>query len=115
MSDAVSSGLGRSAFPQGTIAVIFSAQRSNQDEAGYQAAALAMEHLAAQQPGYCGMEHARGPDGFGITISYWRDDRCARDWRDHPEHQVIREQGRNVWYTHYRLHVARVERGYHWP
>lgn len=99
----------------GGIAVIFAAQHSGQDAAGYAVAASAMDRLAAQQPGYLGMDHAGGNDGFGITVSYWADDASAKAWRDNPEHKAAREAGRGRWYTHYTIHVARIERGYAWP
>lgn len=97
------------------IAVIFAAQKTGHDAQGYAVAASAMDALAAQQPGYLGMDHAGGPDGFGITVSYWADDASAKAWRDNPEHRAAREAGRDRWYAHYTLHVARIERGYAWP
>ena len=99
---------------KGDIAVIFASTRTAFDEDGYQQAARTMASLAAQQPGYCGMVSTRGDDGFGITVSYWADENAARDWRDHPEHTAIREQGRAHWYSSYSLEVARVERAYAW-
>ena len=98
----------------GQVAVIFSSHRNGRDPAGYDAAAAAMDVLAAAQPGYRGVESARGTDGFGITVSYWTDDAAARAWRDHPDHAATRELGRARWYDAYELHVARVERGYGW-
>ncbi|MEJ6593790.1 antibiotic biosynthesis monooxygenase [Parasphingorhabdus sp.] len=100
--------------PKNSIAVIFCARRTGTGDEAYHAAALAMGALAAQQPGYLGEDHARSADGFGITVSYWRDDASAKAWRDHPEHADIRDQGRDKWYRDYSLHVARVERGYDW-
>ena len=96
------------------IAVIFSSQRTKADEAGYQAAAQEMEQLAAKQPGYIAIESARGPDGFGITVSYWADEEAARNWRDDPRHSEIREQGRALWYESYQLTVADMVRNYGW-
>ncbi|WP_066651942.1 MULTISPECIES: antibiotic biosynthesis monooxygenase family protein [Sphingomonas] len=98
----------------GQIAVIFMSVRTDADAEGYTAAAEAMEARAALQPGYCGFHSARGADGFGITVSYWADDDCAKAWRDDPEHRRIREAGRARWYRHYELVVARVERDYDW-
>lgn len=98
----------------GQVAVIFSSQRSGRDQGGYDAAAAAMDTLAAMQPGYRGMVSARGPDGFGITVSYWADDAAARAWRDHPDHAVIRDLGRTRWYDRYTIDVASVERNYAW-
>ena len=55
-----------------------------------------MDALAAAQPGYRGVDSARGADGLGITVSYWADDAAAIAWRDHPEHAAIRERGRGA-------------------
>lgn len=94
-------------------AVIFTSQRTEGD-AGYGATADRMVELAAQQPGYLGVESARGADGLGITVSYWRslDDIAA--WRRQLEHRAARDQGRAQWYSHYELRIAKVERAYGW-
>jgi heme-degrading monooxygenase HmoA len=97
-----------------TVAVIFVSQRTGEDDAGYQTAALAMVALAEKQQGYIGVDSARGNDGLGITVSYWADEASARAWHDHPEHAVIRDAGRGQWYTYYDLHVAEVTRSYDW-
>lgn len=98
----------------GQVAVIFASQRNGRDPAGYDAAVAAMYALAVAQPGYRGFESTRGPDGFGITVSYWADDAAALAWRDHPIHAETRDRGRADWYDRYVVTVARVERGYHW-
>ncbi|OQW47324.1 MAG: antibiotic biosynthesis monooxygenase [Proteobacteria bacterium SG_bin6] len=98
----------------GQIAVIFVSRRTNEDAAGYAEAAQAMDALAAAQPGYRGIESARGADGLGITVSYWADDASAKAWRDHPEHRAIREAGRDRWYEDYDLSVADIFRNYSW-
>ncbi|MFC4293418.1 antibiotic biosynthesis monooxygenase family protein [Sphingorhabdus arenilitoris] len=101
-------------YPAGTIAVIFVAQRTAQDGAGYAEAAEEMIQLAQQQPGYCGIDSVRDANGLGITVSYWADDTAAKAWRDHPRHRAIRDAGRDRWYSHYDLHVAATERSYDW-
>ena len=98
----------------GTIAVIFVAQRTGDDAAGYAVAAAQMDTLAALQPGYIGIDSVRGADGLGITVSYWRDDVSAKAWRDNAEHSAIRDAGRDRWYSHYSLHVAAITRSYDW-
>jgi heme-degrading monooxygenase HmoA len=102
----------------GAVAVIFLSTRSGPDTAGdadgYAEAAAAMDALAARQPGYVGVDSARGADGFGITVSYWADEAAAVAWRGHPDHIVIRDRGRAVWYTDYRVDVAHVTRSYAW-
>ena len=99
---------------EGQVAVIFTSWRNGRDPAGYDAAAAAMEALAAAQPGYRGIDSARRPDGFGITVSYWDSDAAARAWRDQPDHAATREAGRARWYDGYTVAVARVERDYRW-
>lgn len=95
-------------------AVIFTALRTPQ-EAGYAQTADRMLELAAQQPGYLGVEHVRDAQGFGITVSYWNSLEAIRQWRHHAEHRLAQEQGARVWYEHYELRVSRVERAYGKP
>lgn len=99
---------------QGEIAVIFTSRRTQDDDAGYAAAAEAMDALASTQPGYRGIVTTRGVDGFGITISYWADEHSAKAWRDHPDHARIRDTGRDRWYCDYSVTVAQVMRSYDW-
>lgn len=96
------------------VAVIFRSTRTGEDEAGYAAAAAAMDALARAQPGFLGVDGARGPDGVGVTVSWWADDDAAIAWRNHPVHADIRDRGRERWYSEYRVDVARVERSYAW-
>lgn len=93
------------------VAVIFSSIRTAGDH-GYGATAQRMEELAAEQPGYLGIESARGEDGFGITISYWIDDLSARAWKRVAEHAEAQRRGRDEWYASYTVRVATVSREY---
>jgi len=96
-------------------AVIFCSQRTDATpDDGYGAMAERMAALAAAQPGYLGVESARGADGLGITVSYWRSLEDIRAWRAVTEHTAARDQGRRDWYRHYELRIAKVERHYHW-
>ena len=91
-------------------AVIFSSQRTAEDAVGYIATAERMEELARQQPGFLGVESARGVDGFGITVSYWASLEAIQAWRDQCEHRAAQEQGRARWYASFDLRIAKVER-----
>lgn len=95
-------------------AVVFSSQRTPGD-AGYGAMADHMVELAATQPGYLGIESCRGEDGFGITVSYWRSEADIVAWKRNAEHAAARQLGRERWYGHFELRVARVERAYGGP
>jgi heme-degrading monooxygenase HmoA len=90
--------------------VIFTSTRTEGDD-GYAAMAARMEALAAQQPGYLGIEGAR-QGAFGITVSYWIDEASAAAWKQVHEHVVAQEHGRTRWYADYRVQVATVSRAY---
>jgi hypothetical protein len=92
-------------------AVIFTSLRTDGDQ-GYASMAERMVELAAEQPGFLGVESARGADGLGITVSYWASEEAIAAWRAHAEHRVAQETGRRTWYADYEVRVARVERAY---
>jgi heme-degrading monooxygenase HmoA len=96
------------------LAVIFTS-RLSPDDAGYAAMGAEMEALAAKQPGYLGIESARGADGVGITVSYWRDEESVRAWKAVARHRAAQAAGRAQWYEHFEVRVARVERAYGGP
>lgn len=91
--------------------MIFTSTRT-EDDNGYAAAAERMEELVNMQPGYLGVESVRGADGVGITVSYWESEAAILAWRQNPEHRVIQERGRSIWYSKFHTRVCRVEREY---
>jgi heme-degrading monooxygenase HmoA len=93
-------------------AVIFTSLRSAGEACAYQDAAQRMVALAAQQPGFLGVEAARGDDGLGITVSYWASEAAILAWRENAEHSATRRQGRERWYEHFATRVCKVERSY---
>ncbi len=93
------------------LAVIFTTTLADADsDNSYGTRAERMIELAAEMPGFLGIESARGADGMGITVSYWADEEAITAWRTHPEHLETQARGRARWYSSYELRVARVER-----
>jgi heme-degrading monooxygenase HmoA len=95
--------------PAPYYAVIFTSLRTEGDK-GYGDMADRMVELAAQQPGFLGVESAR--EGLGITVSYWEDLASIKAWKMNAEHLVAQQTGRSDWYTHYKTRIAKVERDY---
>lgn len=91
---------------------IFTSLRDDEPE-GYAAMAERMFELAAQQPGFLGVESARSQ--LGLTVSYWKDAESIRQWKANLEHREAQKQGREKWYAEYRVRIARVEREYGKP
>ena len=95
-------------------AVIFSNQISDTPE-GYAQMADTMAELAETIPGYIGRETARDADGFAVTVSYWETEAAIKQWREHAKHQLAQKLGKDRWYDHYSLRVAKIERQYQGP
>ncbi len=93
-------------------AVIFTSRRAPGNGAEYGAMAVEMDRLSQMQPGYLGIEGARGSDRLGITVSYWSTADAARNWKQVAEHLGAQRLGREQWYSDYRVRVATVEREY---
>jgi len=96
-------------------AVIFSSLRNDIGTAEYAEASDFMVVLAAQEPGFLGVESTRDGDGFGITVSYWDSEESIADWKRNTEHAAVRQRGRLEWYEHFEVRVAKVERAYAGP
>ncbi|MGB0849146.1 MAG: antibiotic biosynthesis monooxygenase family protein [Thiolinea sp.] len=90
-------------------AVIFTSLRTDGDN-GYAEMAVKMLELAAQQPGFLGVESAR--EEVGITVSYWSDLESIRQWKMHPEHQNAQKLGLDQWYADCMTRITKVERDY---
>jgi heme-degrading monooxygenase HmoA len=99
------------------VAVLFTSLRTEGDQ-GYARMSERMEQLAAEQPGYLGIESARdagnadSTGSVGITVSYWVDEAAAAAWKQVAEHLVAQARGREVWYADYRVRICTVTRDY---
>jgi heme-degrading monooxygenase HmoA len=91
-------------------AVIFSSQRNNDDLEGYAETAARMVELAAEQPGFLGVESVR--EDLGITVSYWSDLASIKRWKVQAEHRGAKQMGIDKWYSSYKTRIALVERDY---
>lgn len=79
-------------------AVIFSSHVTGDTE-GYAETAARMLELAAEQPGYLGVESVR--EDLGVTVSYWADLESIRLWKQQAEHRLAQKSGREKWYSSY--------------
>ncbi len=90
-------------------AVIFTSERTEGDR-GYADMAARMLELAAEQPGFLGVESAR--EGLGITVSYWESREAITAWKQNTEHLVAQQRGQDDWYSAYTVRICCVEREY---
>lgn len=90
-------------------AVIFTSILTEGDN-GYGEMVGRMMELAAQQPGFLGVESAR--QDIGITVSYWSSLEAISHWKQNSEHLVAQKYGRSQWYADFRIRISKVERAY---
>lgn len=90
-------------------AVIFTSIKTEGDQA-YGLMAERMVELASQQPGFLGAESSR--EEVGITVSYWADLDSIKKWKENVEHQEARKKGHSLWYSSFKLRIAKVESDY---
>ncbi|MGO8040491.1 antibiotic biosynthesis monooxygenase family protein [Rhizobium leguminosarum] len=91
--------------------VSFTSQRTDVED-GYGEIGYAMSELASQQPSYLGFESVRSADGFGILLSFWKDEQSIRAWKAVVDHVEAQRRGRQDWYSRYEIRVAVVQRAY---
>src|ERR1041385_7562615 len=91
-------------------AVIFTSKRATDDGQAYGVMAQRMVDLGSRYAGFLGIESARGADGVGITVSYWRDEASILAWKRDTEHQKAQRGGRESWDERFEVRAAKVER-----
>ena len=98
-------------------AVIFTSTLTKETE-GYSEMSQKMEALAKTQTGFLGIDSAREDistalsGALGITVSYWESLEAIKIWKQHSEHLIAQQKGRNQWYSWYNTRICKVEREY---
>ncbi|MFH2133242.1 MAG: antibiotic biosynthesis monooxygenase [bacterium] len=91
------------------FAVIFTSLR-NAGDLGYEEMSKRMAELVADTPGFLGLESAR--EEVGITVSYWKDLESIKKWKHHSDHLQAQRQGKEKWYSRYKVRISKVDRDY---
>lgn len=90
--------------------VIFRAT-ARQLDAEYSATAATLRNLALTQFG-C-LEFVAVTEGDQeVALSYWPDEASIRAWKQHTDHLMAQQLGRERWYSGYRVEVAEIRRQY---
>lgn len=93
--------------------VIFRAT-ARQLDAEYSATAATLRNLALTQFG-C-LEFVAVTEGDQeVALSYWPDEASIRAWKQHTDHLMAQQLGRERWYSGYRVEVAEIKRHYQQP
>lgn len=90
--------------------VVFRAIINQQDEA-YQTMAQRMRDLAFAEFSCVDLSVVT-ENGEEIAVSYWNSLDDIKAWKQHSEHLVAQELGREQWLKSYRVDIAEVVRSY---
>ena len=50
--------------------------------------------------------------GKYVSLSFWRDEKAVRTWRDHAQHRLAQAKGKSEIFADFRIRVAEVVRDY---
>jgi heme-degrading monooxygenase HmoA len=65
-----------------------------------------MYELASSMPGFISYKDFVAEDGENVAIVEFESLETLAAWRDHVEHKVVQEQGRDTFFTEYRIQVC---------
>jgi heme-degrading monooxygenase HmoA len=93
--------------------VIFRAKARTLDTE-YTATAARMRDLALKEFGcldFCAVTEGDQE----VALSYWPDEASIRAWKQHTDHLMAQQLGRERWYSSYSVEVAKITRAYGAP
>ena len=97
--------------PEQAVFVVIFRARIRQLDDDYARMAARMRELALADFG-CLAFYAVTEGLDEVALSYWPDEDSIRRWREHPEHLLAQQAGRERWYASYHVQVAQVTREY---
>ncbi len=71
-----------------------------------------MYALASSMPGFISYKDFTAEDGEGVAIVEFESLETLQAWREHPEHRIAQRQGRDRFFTEYRIQVCTPVRDY---
>lgn len=92
------------------LVILFFSRLTDQAGDDYYRMDEELSHLVKDAPGFAGVKSFTADDGERLTVVWWKDAETLRQWRELPRHRKAQDAGRERWYQHYRMEVARIER-----
>ena len=77
----------------------------------YEELGARMVEIVSAMPGFRGMDYA-ATDGGELLVARFESHEALREWREHPEHKVAQQLGRERYFAQYRIEVCEVNRSY---
>ena len=95
-------------------AVIFEVEPTDAGKREYLDIAAALRPELEKIDGFISIERfeSLAIKGKLLSLSFWRDEKAVRAWRDHTRHREAQNRGRTALFKDYRIRVAEVVRDY---
>ncbi len=95
-------------------AVIFESLPSGDGGEEYRRIAQQIGEMEKDQEGLISRTTYEDVSGGGmrLSLSFWESEEAIEKWRNHALHRAAQTLGRETFYKHYRLRVAKVVRDY---
>lgn len=78
----------------------------------YGEVALRMRELAQSMPGYLSFKTFTADDGERVSLVEFDSLESLLAWKNHPEHHMAQERGRDAYYSEYSVQSAEIAREY---
>jgi heme-degrading monooxygenase HmoA len=92
------------------VVVVFRCRPKADIGQDYMTLAMRMSELASKMPGHIAHKSFAAEDGEWVTIVEFASEAELRAWREHPEHIVAQQKGREQYYSEYQIQVCNVVR-----
>jgi heme-degrading monooxygenase HmoA len=90
--------------------VVFRSRLRPEAEPDYERRAAEIYALGIDMPGFIAIKSFTADDGERVSIVEFDTAEHLAAWRDHAEHRVAQQQGRDRFYSEYSIQVCKVER-----
>lgn len=71
-----------------------------------------MYEIASSMPGYMSYKDFTAEDGENVSIVEFESLEALAAWREHPEHKIAQQQGRDEFFSEYHVQVCTPLRDY---
>ncbi len=92
------------------IVTVFRSRLNAQFQGEYQKSAARMSELVRSLAGYVSHKGFTADDGERVTIVEFDSEEGLKAWAAHPEHVEAKKQGRQMFFSEYRVQVCNVVR-----
>ncbi len=96
------------------IAVIFEVEPRSGKAQEYFGLAAELRNELEKIEGFISVERFKSLSNEGkyVSISFWRDEKAVKRWREHADHQLAQKRGKSEIFADFRIRVAEVIRDY---